>query len=431
MPGKVNESIWERAKKQARKQYPEFGRENPRYWKVVSSIYQKMGGAFSKKAEKSIADIIAKCEQLEKSTPSVIMDKSLWQEISKDIQELGVDVNSPNGMLLHTINYAISGGHYIQKSEEDMNTEGLMSHDEITKSNIASSFADNKFNPISDMLKAVMPGIMKMPHRYLDRVKTKAGHWRYVYKRPGVKTEAKMQEQKKPGEKAPTPAQLKPTAKIPKSINIIKIIENLKKKTIKEQEIFLSKLPTEIAGKIRSQIRTSPDVNKSLDVSVNQSLEKSEDEQIAERIASGALGALPGVKEDYTPSAQPPVEKSQKEQIKMGKEVEKEHLPTLKDMKKDCDAGKLKPLEHYVKGIAKDHLKEFSDYYTRLTKMEKEAEASVKKSFGNDEGMEDWVKSREVNVVGQLRMSYPALAEDKLKELAREYLTNMYKKGLR
>jgi len=59
-------------------------------------------------------------------------------------------------------------------------------------------------------------------------------------------------------------------------------------------------------------------------------------------------------------------------ELKMGIEVEKEH----------SDDHKIR------KHIAKDHLSEFPDYYTRLKKMEDEARKHWKKSKDEDEEKE-------------------------------------------
>jgi uncharacterized Zn finger protein (UPF0148 family) len=64
---------------------------------------------------------------------------------------------------------------------------------------------------------------------------------------------------------------------------------------------------------------------------------------------------------------------SRKNQIKMGIEVEAEHIKTLTRVIKDAKSGKLKPFTYYQGRIAKDHLKEIKDYYTRLHKLEKDA----------------------------------------------------------
>jgi hypothetical protein len=65
-------------------------------------------------------------------------------------------------------------------------------------------------------------------------------------------------------------------------------------------------------------------------------------------------------------------------EIKQGTKHEAEHLKTMKQIAADSKSGKLKPWKEYQKGIAKEHLKEISDYYTRLSNMEKEAKGMQK-----------------------------------------------------
>ena len=67
------------------------------------------------------------------------------------------------------------------------------------------------------------------------------------------------------------------------------------------------------------------------------------------------------------------------EQMDMGKDVEKEHDPTYEKIKKHYEeTGDFPKKEQVFEWIATDHLDEFKDYYTRLKKMEKEAEADKK-----------------------------------------------------
>lgn len=75
-----------------------------------------------------------------------------------------------------------------------------------------------------------------------------------------------------------------------------------------------------------------------------------------------------------------PNKKDKKEQLTVGIKVEKEHADTLKKLISDAKKGKIKPLKHYITGIAKDHIKEIEDYYTRLINMENKAKKQVKKS---------------------------------------------------
>lgn len=44
MPGRKDEGKWDDAKKAAHKAYPELGEENERFWKIVQTIYESMGG---------------------------------------------------------------------------------------------------------------------------------------------------------------------------------------------------------------------------------------------------------------------------------------------------------------------------------------------------------------------------------------------------
>jgi hypothetical protein len=62
------------------------------------------------------------------------------------------------------------------------------------------------------------------------------------------------------------------------------------------------------------------------------------------------------------------VGKSKDKELEIGKKVEMEHAGTIKIVAPDADIKTVATL------IAKDHLKEIPDYYSRLTKMEKEAE---------------------------------------------------------
>jgi hypothetical protein len=45
MPGRhADEGKWNDAKDAAHKQYPEISEDNERFWKIVETIYQNMGG---------------------------------------------------------------------------------------------------------------------------------------------------------------------------------------------------------------------------------------------------------------------------------------------------------------------------------------------------------------------------------------------------
>ena len=81
-----------------------------------------------------------------------------------------------------------------------------------------------------------------------------------------------------------------------------------------------------------------------------------------------------------------------KTQLEMGVEVEKEHSETIKEVIKDAKTDKLKPLGYYLKGIAKDHIAEIRDYYTRL----KTIESDVKKGKNIDPFI-DWFMKNNPN----------------------------------
>lgn len=61
--------------------------------------------------------------------------------------------------------------------------------------------------------------------------------------------------------------------------------------------------------------------------------------------------------------------KSMRSRIKVGAKVEREHMPTLKWMKRFREkTGKCPPAEQVFEHIAGDHIKERKDYYPRLKK---------------------------------------------------------------
>ena len=192
MPGKVNENKWSEAKASVKKQY-KFSEENPRFWKLVSSVYKKMGGKFSKKSEKSLADIIAVCEQLEKSTPAFASDKRLWLKIEReDVLGSGLSKSEQLGKTLQMVNYLCAGGRLnLVKNEDPVSPEAIL------KSNIAQQFGEAKSLPefFVGMLKS-LPGEIKYPHRYMTRVKdATTGRWKYLYKE-GKEKKAEVEKKK-------------------------------------------------------------------------------------------------------------------------------------------------------------------------------------------------------------------------------------------
>ena len=107
---------------------------------------------------------------------------------------------------------------------------------------------------------------------------------------------------------------------------------------------------------------------------------------------------------------------SEKEHFKGGKadnlsleDIAKKHDVDVKELQKELDKGIEIELEHTdskdkAEEIAKDHLIEFPDYYTRLIDMEKDAEdeddtieITVDLDIPNDEDLEDYVDESGLN----------------------------------
>lgn len=65
-------------------------------------------------------------------------------------------------------------------------------------------------------------------------------------------------------------------------------------------------------------------------------------------------------------------------ELDMGRQVEMEHKATIEYLRKNPNA----PLEKVVEMIARDHLKEIPDYYTRLKKMEAEGKSGKTAKVG-------------------------------------------------
>ena len=58
-----------------------------------------------------------------------------------------------------------------------------------------------------------------------------------------------------------------------------------------------------------------------------------------------------------------------KQQLKQGKIVEREHLPFFRQIKKETQkTGKCPTENEFVEGIAKAHISEDKNYYTKLNK---------------------------------------------------------------
>lgn len=71
-----------------------------------------------------------------------------------------------------------------------------------------------------------------------------------------------------------------------------------------------------------------------------------------------------------------------KQELKMGRKVEKEHLPFYRQIKKQNQkTGKCPTENQFVEGIAKAHIQEFpkGNYYSELAKMEKKLKSKKAK----------------------------------------------------
>jgi hypothetical protein len=56
-------------------------------------------------------------------------------------------------------------------------------------------------------------------------------------------------------------------------------------------------------------------------------------------------------------------------QLRLGKKIEKEHYPTYRKLKAyHSKSGKCLSKEKFAESIAKDHIKEDKNYYTKLNK---------------------------------------------------------------
>lgn len=71
-----------------------------------------------------------------------------------------------------------------------------------------------------------------------------------------------------------------------------------------------------------------------------------------------------------------PKQDDEKSQLEIGKKIEMEHVETIKKVKESIEGGKEMSDEEVAEMIAKDHLKEDSQYYTKLVEMEKGKKAS-------------------------------------------------------
>ena len=64
--------------------------------------------------------------------------------------------------------------------------------------------------------------------------------------------------------------------------------------------------------------------------------------------------------------------RSSSEELALGIEIEREHLGTIRKIEKAIESGSPLSDDEICELIAKDHIAELSDYYSRLKKMEGE-----------------------------------------------------------
>jgi hypothetical protein len=97
-------------------------------------------------------------------------------------------------------------------------------------------------------------------------------------------------------------------------------------------------------------------------------------------------------------------------EIGMGRKVEWEHVATINYLRQNPEA----PIEKVVEMIAKDHLKEIPDYYTRLKKMEDEGKAAKKRKGSVIQAQEDPIHTKLV----EFFKANPNPDDDKIHQLA-------------
>jgi hypothetical protein len=161
MPGKVDEKKWDAAKAATKKQHPDWGEDSPRFWKVVSTIYKKMGGTFHSKVEKSLAFLDA----VERITPTFIAHPRLWlRSLAKagitDLVKATPNEILPKAPLLLKL-YAEMGGQLQKSSMQDFGSIA-----EKTAAGIADQFD-----------KAAGGGA----HKYVAKHAKAGGGFRYEY----------------------------------------------------------------------------------------------------------------------------------------------------------------------------------------------------------------------------------------------------------
>lgn len=154
MPGKVDEAKWDKAKEAVRKEHPEWSEDNPRFWKMTSAIYKKMGGEFSREINKSLEAI----EQVERITPTFIENPRIWVQALK---KSGMSETPLENVLLTLRCYSEMGGRLMKSSM----LESLPTVTDLARANIASQFEKGG------------------AHAYVDRIAKPGGGYKYIYDR--------------------------------------------------------------------------------------------------------------------------------------------------------------------------------------------------------------------------------------------------------
>jgi hypothetical protein len=153
MPGKVDEGKWDKAKEAVRKEHPEWSEDNPRFWKMTSAIYKKMGGEFSHEIKKSLEAI----EQVERVTPTFIENPRIWVQALK---KSGMSETPLENVLLTLRCYSEMGGRLMKSSMLELPTV-----QDVAGAHIAGQFEKGG------------------SHMYLDRVVKPGGGYKYIYDR--------------------------------------------------------------------------------------------------------------------------------------------------------------------------------------------------------------------------------------------------------
>jgi hypothetical protein len=120
-----DEAKWNEAKSEIKKSHGDWDENNPRLWKLISTVYKSLGGKLSETLQKSLAAV----DEMEKITPTFIRDPRLWLTALK---KSGVDYQIPGavyGNLGLTIKcYAELGGALCKSSMLDADLKKAVAH---------------------------------------------------------------------------------------------------------------------------------------------------------------------------------------------------------------------------------------------------------------------------------------------------------------